>query len=269
MWKILSDALSDPVGVPEYKPSWQVQRMEEVPPHKLQLRKICVVKWYDNKPVLKMSAVHEPEDTCQRWNKKLKQHVTISRPSILCEYNSKMGGVDLVDRVTSYYRMSGRTKTWTLRMLMHFTDLALTNTWLLYRKNLTASGTPMKNSMQFLEFSLWPWLSWLSMAMKPLTSQNRKMTQTFSREKRIQWRQYNIVNSEGGLMHICQWWPNWRMQSKRLFLQNSSAVSYMQGISLLTGRSQLLQSLSHIGGQFRTGTMQNCWIWMLIAFRMF
>lgn len=92
--------------------------------------KICLVKWYDNKPVLMMSAVHasEPEDTCQRWDKKLKQYVTILRPSIVREYNSKMGGVDLVDRM-SYYRMSGRTKKWTLWMLMHFMDLALANSY--------------------------------------------------------------------------------------------------------------------------------------------
>uniref|UniRef100_A0A671XXE1 Si:ch211-255f4.7 n=1 Tax=Sparus aurata TaxID=8175 RepID=A0A671XXE1_SPAAU len=101
--------------------------------------KMCVVKWFDNKPVLMMSVVHDtqPEDTCQRWDKKLKRYVTVSRPNIICEYNSKMGGVDLVDRMMSYYRMSVRTKKWTLRMLMHFTDLALANSWLLYRKDLT------------------------------------------------------------------------------------------------------------------------------------
>lgn len=33
---------------------------------------ICIIKWYDNEPVLKMSAVHarEPEDKCQRRGKK-------------------------------------------------------------------------------------------------------------------------------------------------------------------------------------------------------
>ncbi|KAI4801215.1 hypothetical protein KUCAC02_000139 [Chaenocephalus aceratus] len=116
--------------------------------------KLCVVKWYDNKPVLMMSVVHgtEPEDTCQRWDKKLKQYVTVSRPSIVPEYNLKMGGVDLIDRMISYYRMSARTKKWTMRMLMHFTDLALANSWLLYRKDLAICAAPKKSIMQFLEF---------------------------------------------------------------------------------------------------------------------
>ncbi|XP_033966268.1 piggyBac transposable element-derived protein 3-like [Pseudochaenichthys georgianus] len=116
--------------------------------------KLCVVKWYDNKPVLMMSVVHgtEPEDTCQRWDKKLKQYVTVSRPSIVREYNLKMGGVDLIDRMISYYRMSARTKKWKMRMLMHFTDLALANSWLLYRKDLAICAAPKKSIMQFREF---------------------------------------------------------------------------------------------------------------------
>ena len=124
-----------------------------------------------------MSVVYDiqPEDTCQRWDKKLKRYVTVSRPNIICEYNSKMGGFDLVDRMMSYYRMSVRTKKWTLRMLMHFTDLALANSWLLYRKDLTVCGTPKKSIMQFACFA-WKWLrySWPSG-----TIMYQKMTQTF------------------------------------------------------------------------------------------
>lgn len=34
--------------------------------------KVCVVKWYDSKPVMMLSTVHveEPLDTCWRWCKK-------------------------------------------------------------------------------------------------------------------------------------------------------------------------------------------------------
>uniref|UniRef100_A0A3B4TJH0 PiggyBac transposable element-derived protein 3-like n=1 Tax=Seriola dumerili TaxID=41447 RepID=A0A3B4TJH0_SERDU len=118
--------------------------------------KLCVVKWYDNKPVLMMSVVHgtQPEDTCQRWDKKLKQYVTVSRPSIVREYNTKMGGVDLMDRMISYYRMSTRTKKWTMRMVMHFTDLALANSWLLYRKDHAICAGPKTRPIQFLQFRM-------------------------------------------------------------------------------------------------------------------
>lgn len=45
--------------------------------------KVCVVRWYDNKPVLMLSVVRaeEPLDTCQRWCKKEKQYLTSMAPS--------------------------------------------------------------------------------------------------------------------------------------------------------------------------------------------
>uniref|UniRef100_A0A8C1QN76 PiggyBac transposable element-derived protein domain-containing protein n=1 Tax=Cyprinus carpio TaxID=7962 RepID=A0A8C1QN76_CYPCA len=113
--------------------------------------KLCVVKWYDNKPVVMLSTVHseQPEDTCQRWSKKGKKYVTVTRPSIVREYNSKMGGVDMSDRM-----MTVRTKKWTIHMLMHFMDLALANSWLLYRRDNQENGTPRKSIMKFLEFRM-------------------------------------------------------------------------------------------------------------------
>ncbi|KAG7494019.1 hypothetical protein JOB18_021211 [Solea senegalensis] len=118
--------------------------------------KLCVVKWFDNKPVMMLSTVHaeQPEDTCQRWSKKEKHYMAVRRPSIVREYNAKMGGVDLSDRMMSYYRMSVRTKKWTIRMLMHFMDLALANSWLLYRRDNQENGTPRKGIMKFLEYRM-------------------------------------------------------------------------------------------------------------------
>lgn len=86
-----------------------------------------------------------------------------------------MGGVDLVDRMMSYYRMSGRRKKWTLQMLMHFTDLALANSWLLYRKDLT----PKKNIKQFLEFLHGSGHDLLAQYDNDNSFQSGKMTQTF------------------------------------------------------------------------------------------
>lgn len=74
--------------------------------------------------------------------------------SIIREYNNKMGGVDLMDRMISYYRMSTRTKKWTMRMVMHFTDLALANSWLLYRKDHAICAGPKTRPIQFLQFRM-------------------------------------------------------------------------------------------------------------------
>lgn len=118
--------------------------------------KLCVVKWYDNKPVVMPSTVHseQPEDTCEQWSKKENKYVTVTRPNIVREYNSEMGGVDMSDRMMSYYRMCVRTKKWTIRMLMHFTNLALVNSWLLYHRDNQENGTSKEAIMKFLEFRM-------------------------------------------------------------------------------------------------------------------
>lgn len=117
---------------------------------------LCVVKWYDDKPVVLLSAAHaeEPKDTCQQWSKEDRKYVTVIRPSVVREYSTNMGGVDLSDRMRSCYRMSVRTKKWTIRMLMDFTNLALLNSWLLYRQDIQENKNPSKANMKFLEFRM-------------------------------------------------------------------------------------------------------------------
>ncbi|CAL9691204.1 unnamed protein product [Knipowitschia caucasica] len=102
-----------------------------------------------------------------------------------------MGGVDLMDRMMSYYRMSGRTKKWTLRMIMHFTDLALANSWFLYRKDHTVRGTEKKNIQKFLEFRMDVAITFLSQ----LDSDNSGLSQTDDDEDDVVQRKRRSVKA--------------------------------------------------------------------------
>lgn len=117
---------------------------------------INVVQWFDQKPIFIISSAlgEHPVDSCKRWCKKDSKYLQVPRPHIIKCYNDSMGGIDLIDRMISYYRMSARTKKWTVKTIFHLFDLAIANSWILYRQDRKKLGDKQKDVVKFLEFKL-------------------------------------------------------------------------------------------------------------------
>lgn len=115
---------------------------------------IAIVQWNDNKPVTLASSKDgaTPTDQCRRWSKKDGQFIMVTRPNTVKCYNMSMGGIDFLDRVISYYRISARTRKWTVRLIMHMIDFAVAASWIEYRRDQTALKTAKKDVLDYLDF---------------------------------------------------------------------------------------------------------------------
>lgn len=86
--------------------------------------------------------------------KKESKYIRVSRPKIVAKYNQCMGGIDLIDRMISYYRMGIRSKKWTVKAIIHLLDMGIANAWILYRDDKQKLGDASKEILKFLDFKI-------------------------------------------------------------------------------------------------------------------
>lgn len=72
----------------------------------------------------------------------------LSKSNVVKDYNSYMGGVDLMDQMTGYYGINRRSKKWTTKFCFHILNIAIHNSYVLYKK--FSSGTQKKTYLHYL-----------------------------------------------------------------------------------------------------------------------
>ncbi|XP_061379615.1 piggyBac transposable element-derived protein 1-like [Danaus plexippus] len=97
---------------------------------------VSAVVWKDNKPVNLLSTYvgAEPATTVTRFDKSKKERVAIPCPKVIKEYNARMGGVDLLDSFIGPYHITMKSRKWTMCLFYHFLDLAVINSWVMFKK---------------------------------------------------------------------------------------------------------------------------------------
>lgn len=110
---------------------------------------ISVVSWRDNKIVNLMSNFcgKNPEQSVERFDKKLGRKITVDCPNIVSEYNKFMGGVDLLDSFIGRNKIQIRSKKWYMRLFYHLVDTALVNAWLLYKRAELQKGNNVNETL--------------------------------------------------------------------------------------------------------------------------
>ena len=79
---------------------------------------IIVLRWFYNKCVQTATTYADPTDmqTFQRWDRVSEKHIQTTCPSVIKQYNSSMGGVDLADMLIALYRTEIKCKRWYLKI---------------------------------------------------------------------------------------------------------------------------------------------------------
>ncbi|KAL3225903.1 hypothetical protein MRX96_025375 [Rhipicephalus microplus] len=118
--------------------------------------KMVVVKWMDTRSVTLLSPCcgTEPVDTTKRYDKKQKKYVEVERPACVRFYNNHKGGVDLNDFLISLYRIRMKTEKWSVKVIFHFTYLALVNSWLNYKEDTKEAGYTKSQVLNLLDFRM-------------------------------------------------------------------------------------------------------------------
>ncbi|KAJ8879173.1 hypothetical protein PR048_019779 [Dryococelus australis] len=117
-------------------------------------QKVVLVKWYDNKSVVICSNFLGvvKKDEVERWDKEDKTYNNAELPEMIKSYNKNMGGVDKLDQLVSCYRIMIKSRKLTLRMLFHVVDLAIENSWLVYRHDAKTAEIPQAQVLDLLHF---------------------------------------------------------------------------------------------------------------------
>ena len=98
---------------------------------------IKAVRWLDKGAVNLVSTFvgEEPFDNAVRYDRKKKEQVNVRRPLIVTQYNSHMGGVDLLDMLVALHRTKLRSHKYYMRLFYHIINLACVQAWLLYKRS--------------------------------------------------------------------------------------------------------------------------------------
>lgn len=96
----------------------------------------------------------QPLSEVQQWDKKAKITKAVSCPNVVSPYNKSMGGVDVLDQLIEYYRTYIKTKKWTLKVILHFMDAAIVNSWQQYRNDCRAAKISKSKTKDLLHFRL-------------------------------------------------------------------------------------------------------------------
>lgn len=76
----------------------------------------------------------------KRYDHNAKKRVHVLCPSVIKEYNGKIGGINKSDVLTHLYKIPMRARRWYIRLFGYGLDICACNVWVLYKHDCKALG---------------------------------------------------------------------------------------------------------------------------------
>lgn len=107
---------------------------------------ISFLKWIDKRVVMMVSNYHTPDlvGTVQRKTKD-GENEDICCPLMIKDYNSNMGFVDKADMLKNTYEINRKSHKWWHRILWHFVDVAIVNSFIIFRERCEQRSLDLKD----------------------------------------------------------------------------------------------------------------------------
>ncbi|XP_041751750.1 piggyBac transposable element-derived protein 4 [Coregonus clupeaformis] len=117
---------------------------------------LLFTKWMDARPVTMCSTIHKASVEDQEKRRKrgaggIWTLESVSVPNVIKCYNKYMGGVDLSDALIKYYSVAHKTMKWYKTFFYHFVDIAVVNSYLLYKDMAVVKKEKLMTHKQFRE----------------------------------------------------------------------------------------------------------------------
>ena len=113
---------------------------------------VMLLTWMDNGPVQLISSFTAPTlgEDVQRWCGKEKKNISVPCPTVVCQYNKHMGGVDLADMLLALYRIKVGTRKWYYHIMYYCIGVCIINGWILYKRHCMQKQVPTKEIKSLL-----------------------------------------------------------------------------------------------------------------------